>query len=92
VATSWSPSTVNWNTVSSASFLYYNNSWLTLSYPTYSSQTYNVDLKTTVQQWANGAYANNGLAFESTRYALCPGVGSFDRYSFYVPTLTVTYH
>jgi hypothetical protein len=88
VATSWNPSTVTWNIA--ANFSVYTS--LTENYPTYAGEIYNINLQTIVQNWANGSYANNGLAFESTTYSLCPGVMSFDAYEFASPSLIVTYH
>ena len=90
VATSWNSTTVTWNIMSP--FQYYTASWLTYSYPTYSGQVYNINLKATVQNWANGTYANNGLGFLSADYSNPGNVTSFDAYDFYVPTLTVTYY
>jgi len=90
VATSWSATSVTWNTMSS--FFYYTASWQTFGYPTASGQVYSINLKSTVQSWANGTFANNGLAFLSASYISPGNVTSFDVYEFYIPSLTVTYH
>jgi hypothetical protein len=92
VATSWNPSTVSWNIM--ANFFYYNAGWQrNFAYPVFAGQTYSIDLAATVQNWANGTFDNNGIAFLSSNYAIFPGnINSIDSYQFYVPTLTVTYH
>jgi hypothetical protein len=91
VATSWNPSTVSWNIM--ANFFYYNAGWQrNFPYPVFAGQTYSIDLAATVQNWANGTFANNGIAFLSSNYAIFPGnINSIDVYQFFVPTLTVTY-
>ncbi len=92
VATSWNPSTVSWNIM--ANFFYYNAGWQrNFPYPVFAGQTYSIDLAATVQNWANGTFANNGIAFLSSNYAIFPGnINSIDSYEFFVPTLMVTYH
>lgn len=91
IATYWSASTVTWNIMSN--FQYYTQSWQTFNYPVYAGQIYSISLASTVQNWVNGTYANDGLSFLSENYGVFPGnVTSFDQYDFYTPTLTVTYH
>jgi len=98
--TPWSGSTVTWNIA--ANLLLYPAPNITLNPPTFAGQTYEIDLRATVQAWANGSAANNGLIFGSNDLTFPPPAISFDIFAFYSnetaatvssrPALTVTYH
>jgi chitodextrinase len=88
VATSWYPTTVTWNLWKN--FNYYTASWQYFLSP-YSGQIYNIDLKSTVQNWANGTWPNNGVSLISTEYTYQGNETSLDTHYFYMPSLTVTY-
>jgi hypothetical protein len=88
-ASAWSPATLTWNSM--GSLLYYTATWQSFGYPTYGGQLYVIDVKQTVAAWAAGTWANNGIGIESTLYNLSQTGVSLDQYSFWSPTLTVTY-
>ena len=88
---------ITWNGASS--FTHYTASEQSFYAPTTGAQVYNIGLASTVQNWANGSWVNNGLILETTNYT-SPGtlVTSWDIFGFYGsetswgPALTVTYH
>lgn len=96
LATSWSSTTVTWNVLEGLN--YYTASEIAQTPPVNYSD-YVINLKPTVQNWANGAYANHGLCFVQGNYAF-PNMTSWDAFAFYSkeassaslrPRLTVTY-
>jgi hypothetical protein len=90
VKSSWTPGTVTWHLVTG--FTYWDSSWLTYLYPTYVGETYDINLGTIVQNWANGSWSNNGIQLQSVSYLENYNENSLDAYTFWLPTLTVTYH
>jgi uncharacterized repeat protein (TIGR02543 family) len=98
LATSWSPTTVTYNVVKNLN--YYLASEIIQSPPTYSGQIYEINVTSIVQNWASGAWSNNGLLFGSQNYTFPYYTVSNDTFEFYSledtagdwPKLIVTYH
>jgi len=99
IASSWSPATATWNTVSTSSFLHYTASEIIQAPPTFAGQVYSINVRSIVQNWANGIFNNNGLMFGSEDNSF-PFATSFDAFAFYSredaagggPKLTVSFH
>lgn len=96
LATSWSSTTATWNVLQGLN--YYTASEIAQN-PPYNYSDYVINLKSTVQNWASGAYANHGLCFVQGNYQF-PNMTSLDAFAFYSkeassaslrPRLTVTY-
>jgi uncharacterized repeat protein (TIGR02543 family) len=95
-SSTWFPDSVTWN--SAASLDAYTNGWASAteweygSAPTSNGQQYTVDATYLVQNWANATFANDGLAFISSKYiSTCAlTLGENDTYTL-SPSLTVNY-
>ncbi len=96
MATNWFPSSITWNGLQTTQ--YYLASHTVLNPPAFGGQTYDVDVTSIVQSWADGTFDNNGLVFGSEDYTF-PYATSLDAFEFisaegtagYTPTLVVTY-
>jgi hypothetical protein len=91
VADAWDPTTITWNSWGRASL--HIESGQRLTRPSSVGQTYAIQIASTVQNWVNGTWANDGLTIMSTSYADLNPIWTLDAtYSFDMPTLTITYH
>jgi hypothetical protein len=98
IADPWSGNTVTWNIMSQVR--HYVDSVVTLRPPSYRTQVYEIDVTSTVRNWASGQWYNRGFFLEPVSYGPAPADVSFDTFSFYSleeptvsyrPKLIVTY-
>jgi hypothetical protein len=80
LASPWSPAAVNWDNAPQQYFI--TSQRANLVPPNFTGQIYNIDVTTTVRNWASGQWANNGFALGLDDVSF-PYVISVDPFEFY---------